>query len=115
MFGRKLKSLRERKEMSQGEVAKYFNLTNATYCRYENEIHQPDYEMLKRIANFFNVSIDYLLDNDKNMAATEKIVDLRQFIMNGSYTVQSRFPTSKERRMLNKIVNAVFEERERER
>ena len=115
MFGRKLKSLRERKEMSQGEVAKHFNLTNATYSRYENGIHQPDYDMLKRLANYFNVSIDYLLDNEANLADAEKIIDLRKFIMNGNYTVQSRFPTGRERRMLNNIINAVFEEREMER
>ena len=115
MFGRNLKNLRERKELAQGTVAGRLNLTQATYSRYESGVHQPDYDTLKRIANFFNVSIDYLLDNEKNLPDTEKIVDLNYFIINGTYTVHSRFPTSRERRLLNNMVNVICEERERDR
>ena len=111
MFSRKLKSLRERKELSQGTVAGMLNLTQATYSRYESGVHQPDFITLKRIANFFNVSIDYLLDNDDNISNVEEFIDLENFIMNGKYTVNTRFPTVKEREMLNEIANAVFKER----
>ena len=114
MFGRKLKSLRERKELAQGMVAQNLNLTQATYSRYESGVHQPDYETLKRIANFFNVSIDYLLDNEKNLTEVETIIDLNYFIINGKYSVHSRFPTNRERRILSRIIDAVFEESEME-
>ena len=110
MFGRKLKSLRESKGLAQGTVAEKLNLTQATYSRYESGLHQPDYNTLKRIANFFEVSIDYLLNNEKNLPKTEEIIDLNYFIMNGNYMANSRFPTDKERNLMNKIVNAIFEE-----
>ena len=113
MFNRKLKFLRERKELAQGTVAGMLNLTQATYSRYESGVHQPDFITLKRIANFFNVSIDYLLDNDDNLSNIEEFVDLKKFIMNGKYTVNARFPTDNEREMLNEIINAIFKERER--
>lgn len=111
MFSRKLKSLRERKELAQGTVAGKLNLTQATYSRYESGIHQPDFLILKRIANLFNVSIDYLLDNEKNLPNVERFIDLEWFIMNGKYTVNSRFPTDKERRILSNMINVICEEK----
>ncbi len=109
MFGRKLKSLRERKGLAQGTVAGKLNLTQATYSRYESGVHQPDYDMLKKMANFFNVSIDYLLGNEKNLSNTEEITDLNNFILNGHYTVNARFPTDKQRKMLEGIIKVIFD------
>ncbi|MBR1729257.1 MAG: helix-turn-helix transcriptional regulator [Selenomonadaceae bacterium] len=114
MFGSKLRSLREKREIAQGEVARRLNLTNATYCRYEKDVHQPDFDTLKRIANFFEVSIDFLLDNDK-IDEAQKIIDLNKFIQNGNYTIHSRFPSKKDRRLINNVINVIFEEREKEK
>lgn len=61
----KLKELREQKGLKQYEVAKHLKMTNATYSRYEKGQRQADYETLIKIANYFNVTIDYLLsEND---------------------------------------------------
>ena len=109
MFGDKLRFLREYQELPQGEVAKRLNLTPATYCRYESNIHQPDFDTLKRIANFFDVSIDYLLENDGHLYDTEEIFDFNNFILKGRYTIHSKFPTEQERKRLNNIVNAVYD------
>lgn len=61
----KLKELREQKKLKQYEVAKALDMTNATYNRYEKGQRQADYETLIKIANFFNVSIDYLLSDNE--------------------------------------------------
>ena len=110
MFGDKLRFLREYQELPQGEVAKRLNLTQATYCRYESNVHQPDFDTLKRIANFFDVSIDYLLENDEHLYDNEEIFDFNNFILKGRYTIHSKFPTERERRMLNGIVNNIFDD-----
>lgn len=108
MFSDKLRFLRQHQELAQGEVAKKLHLTHATYCRYENGVHQPDFDTLKRIANFFDVSIDYLLENDKDLNENEEIVDLNNFIMNGNYTIYSKFPTDRDRKIINGLINSVF-------
>ena len=111
MFCNRLRFLREHQELSQGEAAKRLNLTHSTYCKYETGVHQPDFETLKKIANFFDVSIDYLLENDRSLSDTDEIVDLNNFLLNGRYTIHSKFPSDKERKRLNNIINAVYDEK----
>ena len=107
-FGNRLRALRERKELAQGTIAGRLNLTQATYSRYESGVHQPDFDTLKKIANFFNVSIDYLLENDNNLYETEEIVDFNNFVMNGKYTISSKFPTERDRKIINGVINSIF-------
>lgn len=60
-FSQRLKHLREDKGLIQRELAEKLNVSRATITQYENNNRFPDQEMLKKIASFFNVSIDYLL------------------------------------------------------
>lgn len=58
----KLKELRETKKKSQIEMAKNLGIKRATYGNYENEITQPDIEILKKLAEYYHTSLDYLCD-----------------------------------------------------
>lgn len=60
-LGDKLYELRHSKNMSQEEIATKFYLKRNTWCQYECNIRRPDIDLLKQIANYFNISIDYLL------------------------------------------------------
>lgn len=60
-FGSRLKNLRENKELSQGELGKRFNLSQSTIAYYESDKKQPNNNTLKKIADFFGVTVDYLL------------------------------------------------------
>ena len=60
-YGDVLKNLRNRKGLSQRELADRLKINRSTYARYETSSTQPDYETLKKLAQFHNVSIDYLL------------------------------------------------------
>ncbi|MCI6027520.1 MAG: helix-turn-helix transcriptional regulator [Oscillospiraceae bacterium] len=57
----RLRYLRERENLSQIEVAKLLNVAPNTLSQYENGRRDPDTNTLIRIANFYNVSLDYLL------------------------------------------------------
>lgn len=57
----RLKELREEKSISQLKLAMDLNMNQNSISRYENECRQADYETLIAIADYFNVSIDYLL------------------------------------------------------
>ena len=57
----RLKELRKRKKISQLKLAMDLGMNQNSISRYENLERQADYETLIRIADYFNVSIDYLL------------------------------------------------------
>ena len=65
-FGEKIKSLRERANMTRSNLAEAIGIKYSTLSNYENSVRQPDFETLKRISNFFLVSTDYLLKEDKS-------------------------------------------------
>lgn len=78
MFGKKLRELRELKGLSQEELGKVLNKTKNNISQYETGKREPDLETLNKIADFFNVTTDYLLgrtDNPTGMILTNKELD----------------------------------------
>lgn len=61
MFADRLKQLRIKKGLTQVEFAKKFNISSGTIAMWETGKRTPDVETLKKIANFFDVTLDYLL------------------------------------------------------
>ena len=60
-FGNTLKTLRETNHVTQGQLAKFLRVSRPTIAGYETKNHQPDFERLIKIAEYFHVSIDYLI------------------------------------------------------
>lgn len=57
----RIRDLREDSDKKQTEVAKYLNIDQSTYSDYENgKIHVP-IEQLIKLADFYDVSLDYLV------------------------------------------------------
>ncbi len=63
-FGRILKQLRVEKGLSQRELGKIFNVVNQTVSFWEIGAREPDLDTLILIANYFQVSVDFLLGVD---------------------------------------------------
>lgn len=61
-FGDKLAMLIEENNLTQKKLAAQLNIAPSTLSSYVQNAREPDFKMLKRIANYFNVSADYLLD-----------------------------------------------------
>jgi transcriptional regulator with XRE-family HTH domain len=61
MLSNKLKQLRNSTKLTQSEFAKKIDVARTTYAMYEQGNREPDYEILKKIANYYDVSTDYLL------------------------------------------------------
>ncbi|MBM7623658.1 helix-turn-helix domain-containing protein [Sporohalobacter salinus] len=57
----RIKKLRKEKNISQRKLAKILGLSPSTIAMYETEKRKPDSETLQKIADFFDVSVDYLL------------------------------------------------------
>ena len=64
-LGERIKEARLRKRLTQKQLAKLLNVTDATVNRYEKNVRKPDAEMLKRIAEILGVSVDYLLGTEE--------------------------------------------------
>lgn len=63
-LGANIKLLRNRLRKSQEEVAKELGLTRSSYSGYENEVAQPNLEILIHLSTFYKVTIDDLLKKD---------------------------------------------------
>ncbi len=61
---KKLKDLREDHDYTQAEVAKMVNITQRSYSHYENGERSIPLEVLGRLADLYNVSVDYIMDRE---------------------------------------------------
>ncbi|MBQ4108443.1 MAG: helix-turn-helix transcriptional regulator [Clostridia bacterium] len=62
----RLKMLRRQRGISQLKLAMDLNMNQNSISRYENEERQADYRTLILFADYFDVSIDYLLERTDN-------------------------------------------------
>lgn len=60
-LGSRLRALREKRKLTQKELAEKLNIPNQNISNYERDFRQPDYETLQMLADFFGVTTDYLL------------------------------------------------------
>ncbi|AGE62435.1 transcriptional regulator [Bacillus subtilis XF-1] len=65
-LGARIRSLRENINLTQKALAEKLNIPHQNLSNYERGFRQPDYETLKKIADFFEVSTDYLLGHQPN-------------------------------------------------
>jgi transcriptional regulator with XRE-family HTH domain len=86
-MGNKIKELRLEKHLSQAALARCIGISKAMISSYELEHRSPKYDVLIKIAAYFNVSTDYLLGlekpsvnydglNEKEIKAVMNIVDI---------------------------------------
>lgn len=66
MLGTRLKSLRNSRNLTQADLAKNLDVARTTYAMYEQNKREPDNKTLEIIANYFDVSTDYLLGRTDN-------------------------------------------------
>ena len=62
----RLKELREKRKISQIKLAMELNMNQNSISRYETGTHEADYKTLIALADYFNVSVDYLLERTDN-------------------------------------------------
>jgi|SRR5699024_5571160 len=83
-MGNRLKELRKEKGVTQAEVAKIINTNQSQYGKYENGKTNLSLETSKILANYFDVSVPYLLGLDDNPPALndslEKIMVIHEVL-----------------------------------
>lgn len=67
MVYRRIRDLREDKDMTQQEMADILHVNRRTYSAYENGVNSMTPEILCKIASFHKTSVDYLLNRTDNI------------------------------------------------
>lgn len=82
MFSKRIEKLREKEKITQKSLAVKLGIARTTYSGYENGAREPDLETLKKIADYFEVSIDFLVGrtDDPNMYFSEEYKKLHNII-----------------------------------
>ena len=109
MFGERLKKLRKSVGVSQQELASILGLTKACISQYENNTRTPSIEVLVEIANYFEVSVDYLLGNvlilNKNNTGVKSLsteeLNLIKFLRKKNINVNELIHDLEEQRIIN--------------
>ena len=74
-----LSTLRKNKNFTQQQVADSLGISRQAYANYEAGKRQPDPEMLMKLSEFFEVSIDIILDNPHSIQDPEVIAQIALF------------------------------------
>lgn len=88
MFSEKFKKLRQAQGLTQVQMADKLEVSPSAIGMYEQGRRKPDSDMLKKICQMFNVSVDYLLDVSVNSEDEEKSVT--DFIDEITYTLRAQ-------------------------
>lgn len=72
MFGDRLQKLRKDKGLTQKDIADLIKIAPSTVGMYEQGRRDPDTETLRILADYFNVSVDYLLGRTENTKQVSK-------------------------------------------
>ncbi|MFJ7842038.1 helix-turn-helix domain-containing protein [Lysinibacillus sphaericus] len=79
MLSIRLKALRTQQRKTQQEMADLLGITRQGYAKYENNLGEPDNSTLSKLADYFEVSTDYLLGRTDKIALTPQEKDEASF------------------------------------
>mgnify|MGYP000566380005 CR=1 FL=1 len=82
-YAKRLRKLREEKHLSQQELADKLEINRSTYAYYESGKSEPGIDMLLKLSAFYQVSVDYILDNPvvpKNTSIELLLDSIKEFM-----------------------------------
>ncbi len=106
LYKERIQKLREKNNLNQKQLANIIGISSARYCYYENEAEIIPIEHLNTICNYFNVSIDYILNftNSLNYDNNKKEINK---IKAGEHLKSFRKENKLTQEKLAKILNTV--------
>ncbi len=109
MFGDIFKELRLEKKLSQEKIAEDLEISQPLIAKWESHQSTPSPEMLDYIADYFNVSVDYLIGRSKyrNLEAENSELDNVLFS-------KAKDLTDEEKKTIINVINAIKKEVDKE-
>lgn len=94
-FTERLKELRKEKGLNQTEIAKELHISQQTYSQWESDKRNPSQKTLEKLANFFNVSVSYLLGETSIRNFTELTTSKEQSHAPSGQTIGERLKSAR--------------------
>ena len=112
-LGKNIKYLREKNTLSQKEFAKILNISNSTLSQYESNVRVPSDDIKIQIADYFNVSLDYLLGRPNTHNITKeksKVSELEEDFPEGISVLYraNKSLTPEQKEMMLRMIKATF-------
>jgi transcriptional regulator with XRE-family HTH domain len=101
-LGTRLRSARERKRLSQVDVFKRTGINNKTLSRYENNGTEPDADSLRKLAEIYEISVDWLLGRNT----------INDQARNDAIEAYNRLPPSK-KKLVDDIIKELSDEKKK--
>ncbi len=99
----RIKLLRTQAALTQNEVSKHLGIDRSTLAKYETGERRPDMDQLCKIADFFGVSIEYLIGRNDT-------IDIEELLENAFVlTYKGKVLTKVQRKALNKAIQKLME------
>lgn len=108
MFTERLKSLRKEAGLTQKDMANTFGTSQPSYQQWESGKRKPSKDSLEKLANFFNVSTDYLLGNSDYKTTLDQ--DIEEAIQR-SVAYQGNPISDKDKQAITDFLKNYFEEK----
>lgn len=102
---KRLKELRLAKGISQKEIAEYLGITTAAYSLYERGNREPNLTILKKIAEYYKVSMDDLLEMSDEPQTVAAHLDGDDFTEDEKKEIQQFVEFVKSKRSNNLVID----------
>lgn len=123
--GKKLATQRKLCGLSQEQLAKKLNVSLSSIAMYETNKRQPDNNTIIKMSNLFNVSVDYLLDNDNTSRIIDKVSNNdEEFNAKLKQLAEDEFDktlfkkygdlTDEQKKLIMSVINGIIDEASRE-
>ena len=107
-LGERLKNLRKSKKWTLKEVAKKLGLSgHSTYSNWEYDRTEPDLDMLKKIAELYDVEVSYLLTGEDEIDYT---YDLKDLLKGKNLTFEGKRLTESQKDQAIDILNIILKD-----
>lgn len=107
-IGNKIRDLRKINKITQEELGVFLGVTRSTIANYENGKRQVDLKTSQKIADFFSVTIDYLMGNDESTT--------KDFMYNAkTYFLSEEITQDEKDRVVKQVMDYYFKSKEKKR
>lgn len=111
-LGQRIKELREEKGMTQEELGKLVNVSKASFSKYEANAIEPNTITIIFLANFFNVSLDYLYGRTNYRKPILSKEDFEASLLSSEFAEKYAPLTAEQKKTLNSLVEVWEKEKD---
>lgn len=111
----RIKLLREEKGWTQLELAKKMNCAMSSIAMYENENRKPSYEVLLKLSELFDCSIDYIVNNS-DIRNSKQESDINDALIQVGFDMKEyNPPTEKQKEQIKALIEVVLKDNKKDK